>query len=112
MSAEFIFRIFGMIFFGSGGVWAGVHLSRMADDDPELWTLVFGLVGVLIGLILTPYISIRPIRSARDLLGRVSARTLFAGILGLMVALLIAGLLSFPLSLLPPPSTSWKTSVH
>lgn len=103
MSVEFIFRIVGMIIFGSGGVWLGVHLSGLAEGPPELWATVFGLAGMLVGLILTPYISIRPIRAARSLLGRISARTLFAGIIGLVVALLIAGLIAFPLSLLPQP---------
>ncbi|MFH2133268.1 MAG: PIN domain-containing protein [bacterium] len=103
MSIEFVFRIVGMIVFGSGGVWLGVSLSDLAGDNPNLWAAAFGLVGMLVGLILTPYISIRPIRSARALLGRVSARTLFAGIIGLVVGLLIAGLMAFPLSLLPEP---------
>ena len=64
MSIEFVFRIVGMILFGSGGVWLGVHLSNLAGDPSELWATVFGLAGMLVGLILTPYISIRPIRSA------------------------------------------------
>jgi len=103
MSIEFVFRIIGMILFGSGGVWLGVNLSRLAGDTPDLWAMVFGLAGMLAGLVLTPYISIRPIRSIRALLSQVSARTLFAGIIGLVVGLLIAGLLAFPLSLLPEP---------
>ena len=103
MSTEFIFRIFGMLIFGAGGVWAGVHLSVLAGDDPELWAITMGLVGVLIGLVLTPYLTIRPIRALRNLLGQISARTLFAAILGLVVALVISGLVSFPLSLLPVP---------
>jgi uncharacterized protein YacL len=103
MSSDFIFRILGMIFFGSGGVWTGVQLSRLAGDEPDLWAIVFGLLGILIGLVLTPYLSIRPIRAARALLARVSARTLFAGIVGLVVALIISGLMAFPLSLLPEP---------
>lgn len=103
MSIEFIFRIIGMIVFGSGGVWLGVNLSKLAGDTPDLWAMVFGLAGMLAGIVLTPYISIRPIRSMRALLGQVSAKTLFAGIIGMVVALLIAGLLAFPLSLLPQP---------
>ena len=103
MSIEFVFRIIGMILFGSGGVWLGVYLSKLAGNPPSLWAAIFGLVGMLVGLILTPYISIRPIRAARSLLSKLSARTLFAGIIGLVVGLLISGLLALPLSLLPEP---------
>lgn len=103
MSTEFIFRIMGMFFFGATGVWAGTQLSGLVGDPAELWASVIGLVGALAGLILTPALSIRPIRSMRAFLGSVSARTLFAGILGLVVSLIIAGLLSFPVSLLPEP---------
>ena len=37
------------------------------------------------------------------MLSKVSAQTLVAGLIGLIAGLLIAALLSFPLSLLPPP---------
>jgi uncharacterized protein YacL len=65
--------------------------------------LVFGLVGAATGLILTPYVTTRPARALRSLLGRVAAETLFAGLTGLVVGLLTAALLAFPLSLLPDP---------
>jgi uncharacterized protein YacL len=58
---------------------------------------------MLAGLILTPYFTTRPARTLRALLGRMSAESLFAGMTGLVVGLLIAALLSFPLSLLPAP---------
>jgi uncharacterized protein YacL len=54
-------------------------------------------------MLISPYISTRPARSLRSLLGRVSAETLFAGLIGLVVGLVVAGLLAFPLSLLPDP---------
>ncbi|MBW8009614.1 MAG: PIN domain nuclease [Chloroflexi bacterium] len=103
MSIEFFSRLIGMIVFGAGGVMLGNRLESYAGEQPELWILVFGLVGVLLGLVISPIISIRPIRSARAVLGQISARTLFAGILGLVISLIISGLLSFPLSLLPEP---------
>lgn len=104
VSAEFISRILGMALFGAGGVYLGVMLARMASSpETEIWAQIFGLVGVLIGLILTPYLTIRPIRGLRKLLAQVSARTLLAALFGLVVSLLIAGLLAFPLSLLPQP---------
>jgi uncharacterized protein YacL len=65
--------------------------------------MVSGLVGALAGIILTPYFTTRPARAMRGILGRMAAESLFAGLSGLVVGLLIAALLGFPLSLLPKP---------
>ena len=103
MSLEFILRIIGMIVLGIiGGYW-GFEISKFTPDDALRTTLVFGLVGALAGLILTPYFTTRPARAMRSMLGRTAAETLFAGLTGLVVGLLIAALLGFPLSLLPDP---------
>jgi len=106
MSGEFFFRILGMIVFGYLGWSFGGWASRIPPFVPEqvlLYELVFGLIGALAGLVLTPYISTRPARYIRNSLGRLSAETLFAGLVGLIVGLLTAALLSFPFSQLPPP---------
>jgi uncharacterized protein YacL len=103
MSAEFFLRIIFMILLGiAGGFW-GYDLARY--DPTEVYRYIFGLglVGALVGLILTPYLTTRPARAIRSLLGRMAAETLFAGIVGLVVGLLTAALLAFPLSLLPEP---------
>lgn len=103
MSVEFIYRIVGMVFFSVAGAYFGAQYGQLANEDPAFFALVFGLLGVLTGLVLTPWLTIRPIRSLRALLGRISGRTLLAGLFGLIVSLIIAGLLAFPLSLLPQP---------
>ncbi len=103
MSLEFILRIIGMIVLAIVGGYWGFDLSRFTPDDGLRTTLVFGLVGALAGLILTPYFTTRPARALRSLLGRLAAESLFAGLTGLVVGLLIAALLAFPLSLLPEP---------
>ena len=106
MSGEFFFRILGMIVFGYLGWSFGEWASRIPPLVPEqvlLYELVFGLIGALAGLVLTPYLSTRPARYIRNRLGRLSAETLFAGLVGLIVGLLTAALLSFPFSQLPPP---------
>ena len=103
MSIEFIFRIIGMIVLGIAGGYWGFAISRFNPNDAMRTTLVFGLVGALAGLILTPYFTTRPARAMRSMLGRTAAETLFAGLTGLVVGLLIAALLGFPLSLLPDP---------
>jgi uncharacterized protein YacL len=103
MSFEFILRLIGMIVLGVSGGFLGFEISKFSPDDALRTTLVFGLVGALTGLILTPYFTTRPARSIRALLGRMTAESLFAGLTGLVVGLLIAALLAFPLSMLPAP---------
>lgn len=101
MSIEFISRIVGMIVFGIFGALLSTQLSSLTGDQPEIWIVVLSLVGASIGLVLTPIIFIRPIRSGRALLARISIKTLFVGILGLVISLIISGLLSIPLFQLP-----------
>ena len=55
------------------------------------------MLGGLAGFILTPYLTTRPARAIRRSLGHLSAETLFAGLVGLIVGLLTAALLAFPL---------------
>ncbi len=103
MSTEFFLRIIFMFILAIvGGVW-GYDLSKFNPTEVFRYTIGIGLVGALAGLILTPYFTTRPARAFRSLFGRIAAETLFAGLLGLVVGLLTAALLSFPLSLLPKP---------
>ncbi len=110
MSIEFIFRLIGMVVFAIIGVMWGAQLGQIATAggapstfSVEEYAFTLGLVGALIGLILTPFITIRPMRAIRSLLTRVSAHTLFAALFGLIAGLIIAVLLAFPLSRLPSP---------
>ena len=103
MSTDFIARLVGMVLFAILGVYWGIHLGRLTDGPLELYAVVLGLVGALVGLVLTPFISTRPMRSLRVLLGRVSSQTLVSGLVGLMAGLIVAALLAFPISLLPSP---------
>ncbi len=110
MSVDFIFRLIGMIVFTIIGVIFGTNLGAMANAGEstipfsvEQYAFTIGLVGALFGLIITPIITTRPMRSIRAFLTRVSAQSLFASFVGLIAGLIIAALLAFPLSLLPDP---------
>jgi len=103
MSVEFIFRLVGMVVFGVLGASLGNYIGTSTDQDPILGATLFGLVGMLFGLIMTPYFTTRPVRAIRRILLSVSTQTLTSGLTGLVVGLAIAALLSFPLSLLPSP---------
>jgi uncharacterized protein YacL len=103
MSADFIARLIGMVLFAILGVYWGIQIGNLTGSRHELYAVILGLVGALIGLVLTPFISTRPVRSIRAVLGKVSSQTLLAGLVGLMAGLIIAALLAFPISLLPSP---------
>lgn len=110
MSADFIFRILGMIGFAIGGAFWGKSLGELANANPtattmtvDQYTFVIASVGALVGLILTPYITTRPVRALRKVLTSVSAQSLLAALIGLVSGLIVAALLSFPISLLPAP---------
>src|SRR5512141_1449360 len=106
-SVEFFFRLVGMVIVAILGWSFGGWASRIEPFHPEqelLYRTVFGLVGALAGLVLTPYVTTRPSRAIRRSLGRLSAETLFAGLTGMIVGLRTAALLASPLSPLPPPS--------
>src|SRR5512135_2239235 len=104
MSAEFFLRIIFMFIFAiGGGIWGHSFGSTYSPAEVIRYTIGLALVGALVGLILTPYFTTRPARALRRLLGRIAAETLFAGLAGLVVGLLTAALLAFPLSLLPNP---------
>lgn len=111
MSVDFIFRLIGMIVFCILGVFLGSHLGTITEvnQNPavplnlEQYTFTFGLVGALFGLILTPYLTTKPVRALRSRLTRISAQSLFSSFVGLISGLLVAALLAFPISLLPKP---------
>jgi len=104
MSTNFIVRLLGMVIFGVLGSYVGFWFSSVNSPHELItYTLSLGAVGVLFGLIATPYFTTVPIKTLRHLLVRVSAENLIAGLSGLIAGLLVAALLTFPLSMLPDP---------
>ncbi len=103
MSSDFTVRIVGMFVFSIlGGYW-GFWFSQGYSQPIGTYTLAWALVGALFGLIATPFFTTRPARALRSLFSRVSAEALLAGLMGLVTGLIIAALLTFPISLLPAP---------
>ena len=103
MTVEFVARIIGMIVLGIIGGYLGVELGRLSGLSQEYYGAIVALVGAIIGLSLTPLLTIRPMKAMRAILVRVPGQTLVSGLFGLVVGLIIAALLTFPLSLLPSP---------
>jgi uncharacterized protein YacL len=103
MRMDFISRIIGMILLAIGGLLLGVRLAELGNASAYLYGSSFFIVGALAGLVLTPYLTVRPLRSIIQALRRMPVQQLLAGTLGLIVGLIIAALMAFPFSLLPPP---------
>ncbi len=114
MSTDFIVRLIGMIVFAIIGVAWGISLGNLANLNPgpstfsvEWYAFTIGLVGALAGLVLTPFLTTRPIRALRKVVSHISAHVLVFALIGLVVGLIIAALLAYPLSLLPAPLGSF-----
>ena len=103
MSAEFVSRIVGMVGAAIAGVYLGMSVATGLGGPSYQYAVIFLFVGALVGLVLTPYVSVWPYRALRKRIRRAPAEQLVAAIVGLIVGLIVAVLISFPLSLLPPP---------
>ena len=111
MNIDFIFRLIGAVVFCVLGINLGANLGAFANANDaamtmEQYAFTFGLGGILLGLIVTPYVTTIPIRSLTKALTRMAAQKLFAALLGLVSGLITAALLSIPLALLPEPFNS------
>ncbi|MFH2040779.1 MAG: PIN domain nuclease, partial [Chloroflexota bacterium] len=87
MSANFIARIVGMIFFAILGGIFGYRIGLLSDDQVTLYTTSITLIGALVGLVLTPYFTTIPERFIRNKLTRLSAEALLASLFGLIAGL-------------------------
>jgi uncharacterized protein YacL len=105
MSIEFFFRIVGMMVLIVGGAFLGVRLADLAQvpGESERWASLFASLGALTGLILTPYLTTRPVRALRKKLSMMPAASLSAAMIGLVAGLIVGALASLPISLLPAP---------
>lgn len=102
MTIEFIFRILGMFLFAFLGWRIGDALGTEAPSDLR-YILVLALAGSALGLLVTPWVTLRPYAWFRRKFRQVPASQLVAATLGLIIGLIIAALTAFPLSLLPEP---------
>ncbi|HET6443037.1 MAG TPA: PIN domain-containing protein [candidate division Zixibacteria bacterium] len=105
LSSEFFVRLFGAVvgavFAGYLGVRVAVYLGL--NSEFVIYVLTFGLLGFLIGLILTPVFITRPLGYARRRIERMPAERLVAIIGGVFLGLIATSLLTLPLSMLPNP---------
>lgn len=103
MYVEFASRMIGMVIFALVGARLGVNAAA-ALALPQLGvSFIFSLVGILFGLIMTPWITVRPLRALRRLINEMPVDALFITLLGLLIGLLVGLLAAYPLSLLDAP---------
>jgi len=105
MDFERFLRLIGMLVLGVAGWRLGMDAARLGLDSRPAWqfALAFSLVGAILGLIVTPWLTIRPAAMIRQIVRPIPLQQLIAGTVGLIVGLIMAWLVSYPLSLLPDP---------
>lgn len=103
LSVEFFSRIVGAIIGAIAGGFFGYYLANLFGDEQTPYVVIIGMLGILTGLIITPYITIRPVRFVRRRLIGMPASRLATIIIGLFIGLIAGALLALPLSLLPDP---------
>jgi uncharacterized protein YacL len=100
MSLDFLSRMVGMVVFAILGARLGADTGPSLGIPQQAGGILFGLVGALIGLILTPWITLRPVRALRRMVNELSIDVLAMTLLGAAVGLVLTLLLAYPLSLL------------
>ena len=99
-SSEFAFRMVGMVIFALVGARVGIDAAASFALPIQVTAFIFALVGVLFGLIITPWLTIRPVRFLSRTINQMSIEVLFMALIGLLVGLLVGLLAAYPLSLL------------
>lgn len=110
MSIELISRIVGFVIFVTAGALLGEPIGSIINEiwqTSPLTTIIYQIISALvfgiIGFLIAPWISVKPVSAIRKQLSKVSAHSLFYGLIGLIVGLITAALLAYPISLLPSP---------
>ncbi|MBI5957108.1 MAG: PIN domain nuclease [Chloroflexi bacterium] len=103
MSFEFVLRLIGMMVFTLLGALLGIDLSDALNLPPEATGLSFSLMGALVGLIITPWITTYPAQNVRRIIIHMPAENLVTSMFGLVLGMAAAAMFAWPLSLLPAP---------
>ncbi len=111
LTADFISRIVGMVVFAIIGARLGVEIADTLRLDDLVVSFFFGLIGILFGLILTPWLTVRPVRRLSRAINEQPIEVLFTTVVGLLLGLLLALLLAYPLSLLPQSLGDWFPAI-
>jgi len=107
MRVELILRIIGFIVVAIIGWQVGGMVSGRPNPLQDVIALRYviggAVAGGVLGFAIAPWLTLRPSAWARRVIRQLSAAQLVAGTIGLVVGLIIAALLAWPLGLLPEP---------
>lgn len=85
------------------GVSLSQRITLFFNQSFLINIIALGAIGFILGMIVTPIITIRPLRYVRHRLSNMSSAQLAAVIIGIIMGLVTGGLFAIPLSFLPPP---------
>jgi uncharacterized protein YacL len=103
LSTESLFRILGTILGAILLGFLGYTLSAQFSFNLGIGTISAALVGALLGFIIAPYLTTKPMKALRSNLAVMPVERLVALLAGILLGLIAAALFSLPLSLLPTP---------
>lgn len=101
MSPDFIFRLGGMIAFAILGVEVARSLQIAPNATSIQLSVIMSLLFALLGIIIAPWITLKPLNWVRAEIRRMPATRLVSAIVGLVIGLTISALLAAPLAKLP-----------
>ncbi|MCD6355746.1 MAG: TRAM domain-containing protein [Anaerolineaceae bacterium] len=100
-----IFRIIGLILFAFAGFYLGEVLIGIIDNT--IYFLPYAIGGAVImaaiGFLVMPHITLYPTLRVRSYLTKLSGPTLISAMVGLVIGLVIAALITIPIINLPDP---------
>jgi uncharacterized protein YacL len=108
-----VVRLAGMAVAGTAGWQLGSALASYPAAQPAgggqalRYVLLLTVAGAALGLVVTPYLTVVPLRRLWAIVRSASADTLLGAGLGLLAGLLAAAMAAFPVSLLPDPFGRW-----
>ncbi|MGC8875015.1 MAG: hypothetical protein ACP5SI_11305, partial [Chloroflexia bacterium] len=104
VSGVFWIRVFGMVLFALLSFRIALSIPG-AMLYPENWRYVATLVlaGAGLGLLITPWLTLAPLRWLSSQVRNVPTAELVAGLIGLVVGLSVSAILAVPISMLPNP---------
>jgi uncharacterized protein YacL len=103
MSMEFVFRLVGMVAFAMIGAQSRYLFLPERPGESARLIISLTLAGAALGLLLAPYLTIRPFYTIQAHLRQLPASKLIAGVIGLGIGLAIAALFTPALADLPKP---------
>lgn len=102
MNVELAFRFIGAVAFAAAGWSLGQTIELPTLQGGQLAAELIGAaIGILVGFLVTPYVTTRPTSFVADHARRLPVKDLVAAVLGLLIAFILSALLAIPLSMLP-----------